>query len=195
MEYVDDISKVISNHSSMENFKHNTTEILKPRDLNVNHDKTEQYIISWTNNEWRLCKYRGSILDTGEDIKGRKILAITTANQLEIIFDNKKLTPETNMKHSKHMWAYFPLQLLSLGNNTFSSLKNINVFQRRLLMTYVLNVKWRNIVKNEDVYKKTSATEWSNIIWKQRLKWFGKVIRADKSTPVKRAFNYANAPY
>ena len=83
MEYVDDISKVTSNHSSMENFKHNTTEILKPRDLNVNHNKTEQYIISRTNNEWRLCKYLGSILDTGDDIKGRKILAITTANQLE----------------------------------------------------------------------------------------------------------------
>ena len=87
----------------MENFKHNTTEILKPRDLNVNHDKTEQYIISRTNNEWRLCKYLGSILDTGEDIKGRKILAITTANRLKIIFDNKKLTPGTNMKHSEHM--------------------------------------------------------------------------------------------
>ena len=67
----------------MENFKHNTTEILKSRDLNVNHNKTEQYIISRTNNEWRLCKYLGSILDTGDDIKGRKILAITTANQLE----------------------------------------------------------------------------------------------------------------
>ena len=45
MEYADDISKVTSNHSSMENFKHNTSEILKPRDLNVNHDETEQCII------------------------------------------------------------------------------------------------------------------------------------------------------
>ena len=33
VEYADDISKVISNHSSMENFKHNISEILKPRDL------------------------------------------------------------------------------------------------------------------------------------------------------------------
>ena len=97
MEYADDISKVTSNHSSMKNFKHNTTEILKPRDLNVNHGKTEQYIINRTNNEWRLCKYLGSMLDTGEDIKQRKILAITAANQLKIIFDNKKLTPKTKM--------------------------------------------------------------------------------------------------
>ena len=49
MKYADNISKVItskvSNHSSMDNFKHNASEILKPRDLNVNQDKTEQYII------------------------------------------------------------------------------------------------------------------------------------------------------
>ena len=50
MEYADDISKVTSNHSSKGNFKHNTSETLKPRDLNVNHDKTEQYITNRTNN-------------------------------------------------------------------------------------------------------------------------------------------------
>ena len=49
-----------------------------------------------------------------------------------------------------------------------------------------------SIVKNEDVYRKTAATKWSNIIQKQRLKWFGKV--ADEPTPAKKAFNYANAP-
>ena len=32
MEYADDISKITSNHSSIENFKHNMLEILKPRD-------------------------------------------------------------------------------------------------------------------------------------------------------------------
>ena len=55
MEYAEDTSKVTSNHSSMENFKHNASEILKPRDLNVNHDKIEQYIINRTKNKWRLC--------------------------------------------------------------------------------------------------------------------------------------------
>ena len=42
MEYTDDISKITSNHSSMENFKYDTSEMLKLRDLNVNHDKTEK---------------------------------------------------------------------------------------------------------------------------------------------------------
>ena len=46
MECADGISKITSNHSSMKNFQHNTSEILKPIDLNVNHDKKEQYIIT-----------------------------------------------------------------------------------------------------------------------------------------------------
>ena len=68
------------------------------------------------------------------------------------------------------------------------AVKTINTFQWRLLRTYVLNSKWSNIVKNEDVYRKTEATEWRSIIRKRRLKWFGKVIRADESIPVKKAF-------
>ena len=136
----------------MKNFKHNTLEILKPKDLNVNHDKTEQYIINRTNTEWRLCKYLGSILDTAEDIKRSKILAITAANQLKIIFDNKKLTPETKMKafrayaepiflYNCKIWTITPSQ----------AVKTINKFQRRLSRTYVLHVEWLNIVKNEDL--------------------------------------------
>ena len=136
------------------------------------------------------------MLDKGEDIKWRKILTFTTANQLLIIFDNKKLTLETKMKafrayvepiffYNCKIWTITPPQ----------AVKTINTFQRRLLKTYVLNVKWPNVVKTEDVYRKNTATEWSNIIWKRRLKWFGEVIRADEPTPAKRAFNYINTPY
>ena len=62
------------------------------------------------------------MLDTGEDIKWRKILTITAANQLKNIFDNKKVTPET--KNESICWTYFPLQLQNLDNSTFSSRKN-----------------------------------------------------------------------
>ena len=108
----------------------------------------------------------------------------------------KKITPETKIKEFR---PYFPLQLRNLDNNKSQRpsqvLKTINAFQRIFLRTYVLKVKWPNIVKNEDVCRKTAATEWGIIIQKRILKWFGKVIRADESTPVTRAFNYANIPY
>ena len=136
------------------------------------------------------------MLELGEDIKRIKILAITAANQLKIIFDNKKLTPETKMKAFRTYVEPIFLYICESWTITPSqAVKTINALQQRLLRTYVLNVKWQNIVKKEDVYRKTTATEWSNIIPKRSLKWFGKVIRADKSTPTKRAVNYLNAPY
>ena len=67
--------------------------------------------------------------------------------------------------------------------------KTTNVFQQSLMGNYVVNVKWSNIVKNEDVFRKTGPTKWSNIIRKRRLKWFAKVIKGDDSAPVKRTFN------
>ena len=93
------------------------------------------------------------------------------------------------------MLSLFSSRIAKSGKNTFSSRKNHQYIPAETLENYVLNVKWPNIVKNEDVYRKTATTEWSNIIRKRRLKWFGKVIRADESTLVKRAFNCANVPY
>ena len=132
----------------------------------------------------------------GEDIKRRKILVIEASNQLKIIYDNKKLTQETKMKPLRVCFGPILLCNCEIWTVTPSqAVKTINAFQRRLLRTYVLNVKWPNIVKNEDVYRNTAATERSNIIRKRILKWFGKVIRADESTRMTRAFNYTNTPY
>ena len=114
------------------------------------------------------------MLDTGEDIKRRKILAITAARQLKIIFNNKKLTPETKMKAFRaYVEPIFLCNYKIWNISPSQAVKTTNAFQRRLLRT----LKWPDIVKNEDVYRKTAATEWSNIIRKERLKWFGKVIR------------------
>ena len=144
------------------------------------------HYINRSNNEWRLCKYLGSMLDTGEDIKRREILAITAANQLKIIFDNKKLTPETKMKAFRaYVESIFIYNCKIQTTAPSQAVKINNAFQRRLLTTYVLNVKWPNIVKNEGVYRKTAATEWSSTIRKRRLKWFGKVIRANKTNTSK----------
>ena len=65
------------------------------------------------------------MLDTGEDIKWRKILAITAANLLKIIFDKKKVNSRNKNESIQSIcWAFFPLQLGNLDNNTSSSRKN-----------------------------------------------------------------------
>lgn len=94
--------------------------------------------------------------------------------------------------------AYIELIILyncNIWTITSQAENTINAFQRRLLNTYVLNMKWPNTVRIEEVYKRTRATEWSTTIQKRRLKWFGKIIWPDDSTPAERAFDYGIAPY
>ena len=55
-------------------------------------------------------------------------------------------------------------------------------------------MKWPNTVRNEEVYRRTRAIGWSTTIQRRRLKWFGRVTRADDSTPARRAFNLPYCP-
>ena len=67
-------------------------KILVKKKLKENKSKTENCIISRQNHQWKKCKLLGTFLDTKEDIKRRKILAINAANNLHRFFKNDKLT-------------------------------------------------------------------------------------------------------
>ena len=68
-------------------------ENLGKKGLKVNKNKTtSNYIISRYNHQWKKPKLLGTLLDTEEDIKRRKILAINAANNLRRFFENDKLT-------------------------------------------------------------------------------------------------------
>ena len=73
--------------------------------------------------------------------------------------------------------------------------KRIDFFQRRLLRTYILNVKWPDIVTNDNVYLRMKAKPWSIYIRKRRLRWLGHVMRIPDSTPVRKSLEYAQHPY
>ena len=73
--------------------------------------------------------------------------------------------------------------------------KRVDSFHRRLLRSYVLNTKWPKVIKNEDVYKKTSTEQWSLAIKKRRMHWFGQVLRMPGNTPVQKALTYAQEQY
>ena len=50
--------------------------LLLPINLLVNPEKKEEYSINRTSNQdWKNCKYLGSLLGDDEDIKRRKLLA------------------------------------------------------------------------------------------------------------------------
>ena len=97
MEYVDDLSKLTSDHNDIRRYEHNVEENLGKKGLKVNKNKTENYI-SRQNHQWKKCKLLGTLLDTEEDIKTRKILAINAANNLRRFFEKDKLTINLKLK-------------------------------------------------------------------------------------------------
>ena len=68
--------------------------------------------------------------------------------------------------------------------------RKVDSFQRRIIRTFVLKVRWPSIVKNEEIFTKTKLELWSIIIEKRRLKWFGKIARMGPSTSARFALHY-----
>ena len=84
----------------MDKFKDDLPVKLAQRGLKVNESKTEEYTIERANcdNRWRDCKLLGSLLDTQNDIKRRKVLVMNTASKLKHLFLNKNVTISVKAK-------------------------------------------------------------------------------------------------
>ena len=64
-QYADDIGWATTEDEEIENIQKDIPPILKDRNLFVNEDKTESYTVKRNGNEdWKTCKYVGSLLDT-----------------------------------------------------------------------------------------------------------------------------------
>ena len=140
MEYAYDLSKLTSDHSNIHRYKHYVEENLGKKGLKVNKNETENYIISRQNHQWKKCKLLRTLLDTKEDIKRRKILAINTANNLCYFSENDKLT----MLKLKLINMYIePIFLYNSGTWTLtkSMEESIKTFWRRINRRYCFNIK------------------------------------------------------
>ena len=195
LEYADDITKVTSDHNNMERYVEEKPVTLQTKGLTVNKDKTEKYIINRNQNEWRKCKLLGTILDSKEDMKRRKILAITAANNLNHLFDNDKLTLATKLKIVD---VYIePIFLYNSETWTLNKAdeETIDTFHRKLLRRYVFNVKWPNTISNEVLYRRSKAESWRKKVTRRRLKWFGKLANLPNEVPANQALKYALADF
>ena len=124
MQYADNICKVSTDYNSIQRFKDETPKLLTKRDITINESKTEEYKINKNSRDWKKCKYLGSMLDTSEDIKRRKTLAIRSANNLTLIFNNKHLTIETKTSVYHIHTTRLPIQLWNLDINKTRKWKN-----------------------------------------------------------------------
>ena len=89
---------------------------LAQRGLKINVSKTEEYTIKRDNceNRWKDCKLLGNLLDTQNDIKGRKVLEINAANKLKHLFLKKDVTIKVKTKLFKSYIT--PIFLYNFGH-------------------------------------------------------------------------------
>ena len=121
-------------------------------------------------NRWKNCKLIGSLLDTQNDIKRRKVLAINAAYKLKHLFLNKDVTISVKTTLFKSYITPVFLYNSELWTLTNNVQRKVDSFQRRIIRTFVLNIRLPTIVKNEEIFTKTKLEPWSIILGKRRLK-------------------------
>ena len=187
-QYTDDIGWVgINSKFKIGKIKKEIPEKLSERNLNVNKEKTEEYNIRRNESvSWKKCKYLGSLLDTEEDIKRRKGLAISTCARLTKMLENKVTSLRTKVRIVKVYIESVFMYNAELWTLTKQLEKEIDVFQRKLLRR-IFNIRWQDMISNEDLYRRCKMEPWSKIIKKRRLSWYGHLIRLSEETPAKKA--------
>ena len=191
MEYADDMTKLTSDYGGAQKYEHEAEVNLGKNGLKINNSKTERFTISRNQHEWKKCKLLGTILDTTEDIKRRKTLAISTANNLQNLFNNGDLTINVKVKLIDTYIEPIFLYNSETWTLTKTMEESVDAFQRTMIRRYVLNLKWPKTISNIRLYEKVTVTKWSVKVRSRRLKWFSKVANLPDEVPARRALEYA----
>ncbi len=191
-QYADDTGWVgVNCKHKIEEVKKVVPEKLKRSNLMVNAGKTEEYSISSDGDPaWKKCKYLGSLLDSQEDIKRRKSLAVATYNKLKHVLENRKTSRCTKMRIHKVYIESVMLYNSELWTMSKKMEDSIDVFQRNLFRRS-LNISWKDKITNKELYNKTGLKPYSTTVKNRRLKWFGHMCRLPEETPVRIAYSEA----
>ncbi len=194
-QYADDTGWIgVNANRKIERVKKEVPDKLRDNNLFVNEGKTEEYHITRGGEEsWKKCTYLGSNLDTEQDIKRRKSLAITTYNSMKYIIENKRTSRVTVKRIFKTYVESVFLYNRELWSMNRKLEIEIDVFQRNQIRR-ALNIRWYDHVTNEDLYKRVGLKPVSRIVKQRRLRWFGHMSRLPEETPVRKAFKEATRP-
>ena len=152
----------------------------------MNEQKTEEFTIKRNGKEtWKKYKLLGTLLDTEEDVKRRKVLAMNVVNSMNKIFFGD-ISIEVKVRSFNCCVSSVFLYNCETWTLTKKLENVINSFQRRLLRIAVFNVKWLNIVNNDTVYAITRQIP-CQVITRRELSWLGYLFCLSDDTPAKIA--------
>ena len=158
----------------------------------MNEAKTEEYVIkSGGKDDWKTCKYLGSMLDSEKDINRQKQLSMASFHKYKYILQSKKLSLEVRIcLFNAYVTSIF-MYNSEIWTLTKKMEEDINIFQRKLLRK-ILKIRWPHVISNEELYSRTSESNWSEVIKQRRLRWLGHLLRLPIDSPARVALNEFN---
>ena len=122
------------------------------------------------------CKLLGSLLDTAHDIKRRKGQALNAYRKKENICKSNKISLRTKIRVFNAYITSIFLYNCELWTLTKNKEKKVDTFQRNLLRK-IMNIKWPQVITNEELMIKMKQSKWSDTIRMKRLSWYGHVCQ------------------
>ena len=186
-QYADDVGWVTTNKTHAKEISENIPDLLKKRNLHINADKTEKYIVKKGGSEkWKRCKYLRSLLDTTSDFQSRKGLAYDAYNKLKALINHKNASTSNKIRRLNAFVSTIFLYNSELWTLTSKLKDKIDVLQR-IFLRKCLKISRKDRITNEEVYERTSTKPWSMTIKARRLRFLGHILRLDPETPAREA--------
>ena len=193
-QYADDIGFISNNKNIKDKAMKNIAPILEERNLTINEKKAIQHTIKRTHkNDWKKCKYLGTLRDTETDIERRKNLTYIAFNKYRQTLTCKNFSLYLRIRlfdiyvtsifmHSSEHWTL-----------TKSLEKKIDAFHRQLLRQ-LLSIHYPNNITNNDIYAMTRQHLWTDKINQNKLRLTGHILRLPEGTRARQALQIALKP-
>ena len=205
-QYADDISWITNGeYNIIEGIKEKAENQLGKIGLIINAGKTEEHTVRYKplpkktepmkeeDLSWKRCKNLGSLIDTKEDIKRRKSLAVVAMTKYNNIWKSKTTQVATKHRIFNSLVAPVFLYNCELLSVTDTIKNKINSFHRKLLR-WMLNIKWPKKISNNKLKKIIKHVEWSSTIEIRRMSWFGHLVRLPEKCPAQKALQICEEP-
>ena len=140
-QYADDIGWAANNVHIISTLEAHITAKIHKYNLHINKRKTEQNCINRNGEEqWRKCKYLGSLLSTTEDMKRRKQLENEAYSNLKYILEDRRTTLKIKIRTLDAYVGSIFLYNSELWTVTPDLEDQIDVLQRNVLRR-ILGIK------------------------------------------------------
>ena len=193
-QYADDLGYMSNNLTHIDRVKHTIPRQLEQYNLTVNLQKTEQHAVQRRGpDDWKVCKYLGSLLDTEKDMDRRRKLANFAFHKHRNILTSQRLSLEIRLRAFDAYITPIYLYNAELWTLTKALSDKVDCHHRQYLRR-IMNTHWPRTITNVNLYRITHQTAWTNRIKASRLRFTGHILRLPDNTPVRQALAEALKP-